>query len=206
MNPLDKDLTTLAAALEVPPEDLIAYAAEDTLGGYHSDKAQEKFPCGSLWGVEGQLLYALCRLLRPEHVVEIGTLRGASAVHILSALKQNDFGTLTTIDIVEGAGDLIPEDLMARCCKKTGRGQDLIETLDTATIVFEDAQHSADDVEQILRAAYAHLAPRIILSHDGAHPTAGPDIREGWDRVFGADTFTTFLTSPSDCGFTFKVF
>ncbi len=204
MNPLDKDLTLIANALGASPAELIAYAAEDTLGGYHSDKAQEKFPCGSLWGVEGQVLYALCRLLRPGHVVEIGTLRGASAVHILSAMNRNGYGTLTTIDIVEGAGDLISEDLMSRCRKIVGRGQDLIETLNGATIVFEDAQHSTDDVEQILRAA-AHLKPRIMLSHDGAHPTAGPDVREGWRRVFG-DEFTTFLTPPSDCGFTFKVF
>ena len=205
MNPLDKDLLLLTAALGAPASELREYAAEDSLGGYHSDKAQEKFPCGSLWGVEGQVLYALCRYLKPDHVVEIGTARGASAVHILSALKKNDHGVLMTIDIVAGAGDLIPEDLMGRCRKLTRRGQDLIETLDKAQIVFEDAEHHPDDVEQILRVAQSHLKPRILLSHDAKHPTTGPDVRLGWRRVFD-DAFSTFLTPPSDCGLAFKVF
>ncbi len=205
MNPLDKDLTLIANALGASADELITYAAEDTLGGYHSDKAQEKFPCGSLWGVEGQLLYAVCRLLKPDHIVEIGTFRGASAVHILSALKKNDHGILTTIDIAAGAGDLIPEDLKPWCNKVTGRGQDVITELDTAQIVFEDAQHHPDDVEQILRATVAHLKPQILISHDAEHVTTGADVRTGWSRVFG-DSFTTFTTPPSDCGFAFKVF
>lgn len=205
MNPLDKDLTTLADALGALASEIIGYAAEDNFGGFHSDPEQSKFPVGSLWGVEGQVLYALCRLLRPDHVVEIGTWRGASAVHILSALEKNDHGRLTSIDLTEGVGDLIPQELRHRWTKVTGSGQVEIPRLDTAQIVFEDGPHDADGTAELVRVAAEHLHPKILISHDAEHFLVGKDVSEGWRRVFG-DGFSTFLTPPSDCGLAFKVF
>ncbi|MHB8351175.1 MAG: class I SAM-dependent methyltransferase [Thermoplasmata archaeon] len=43
-------------------------------------------------------LYALVRLLRPEHVVEAGVSSGISSAHFLLALRQNGGGTLHSID------------------------------------------------------------------------------------------------------------
>lgn len=196
-------LADAARAVEAPVDDFIRYAAEDTIGGYHSDPSQCKYPVGSLWGIDGQILYALCRWLKPDHVVEIGTHRGASAVHILSALAKNDHGRLTTIDVVESTGDLIPPNLMGRCDRIFGRGQDLIPGLAKADLVFEDASHGADDVFEILGAAAKHLAPKIVVSHDATHFLAGADIQEGWRRAFG-DDFTAMATPPGDCGMAFR--
>lgn len=205
MSTLEQDLNHLAAALGVDAGELLAYAAEDTIGGYHPDPTQSKFPSGSLWAVEGQVIYALCRCLKPKHVIEVGTFYGASAVHILSALKRNGSGHLTAIDIAENAGSMIPDDLRPWCTQVAARGQEAIPTLEDAQIVFEDASHTTDDVEQILRAALEHARPRIILSHDAEHFLQGGTVRAGWTRVFG-DDFRTFKTAPSDCGLAYKVF
>ncbi len=205
MTTLIDDLRTLAAAIGAPADVFIGYAHEDELGGYHADESQRTFPVGSLWGVEGQTLYALVRYLKPDHVVEVGTCYGASAIHILTALEKNEKGRLTTIDIQEGAGAMIPDNLMHRCTKIAAKGQDAIASLEDAQIVFEDAAHSADDAEQIIRAALDHLSPKIILSHDAEHFLVGEAIREAWRRVFG-DAYHTLKSDPSDCGLAYKVF
>lgn len=43
-------------------------------------------------------LYALTRLLRPEHIVETGVSSGVSSAHFLLALQRNKSGTLHSID------------------------------------------------------------------------------------------------------------
>jgi Methyltransferase domain len=43
-------------------------------------------------------LYALVRLLRPDHVVETGVSSGVSSAHFLTALRRNRHGTLHSID------------------------------------------------------------------------------------------------------------
>lgn len=47
------------------------------------------------------VLYAIVRALRPEHVVEAGVASGRSSAAILLAMKENDFGTLHSIDLAE---------------------------------------------------------------------------------------------------------
>ena len=43
-------------------------------------------------------LYALVRLLRPRHVVEVGVSSGVSSAYLLRALEKNGHGTLHSID------------------------------------------------------------------------------------------------------------
>jgi hypothetical protein len=44
-------------------------------------------------------LYALTRLLRPRHVVEVGVSSGVSSAYLLAALQRNGRGTLHSIDL-----------------------------------------------------------------------------------------------------------
>jgi Methyltransferase domain len=44
-------------------------------------------------------LYALVRLLRPRHVVEVGVSSGVSSAYFLAALSRNDRGTLHSVDL-----------------------------------------------------------------------------------------------------------
>jgi hypothetical protein len=43
-------------------------------------------------------LYALVRLLRPRHVVEVGVSSGVSSAYLLQALQRNGSGTLHSVD------------------------------------------------------------------------------------------------------------
>lgn len=44
-------------------------------------------------------LYALARLLRPRHVVEVGVSSGVSSAYLLAALERNRAGTLHSVDL-----------------------------------------------------------------------------------------------------------
>jgi hypothetical protein len=44
-------------------------------------------------------LYAITRLRRPVHVVEVGVSSGVSSAYILQALERNDRGTLHSVDL-----------------------------------------------------------------------------------------------------------
>jgi hypothetical protein len=44
-------------------------------------------------------LYALVRLLRPAHVVEVGVSSGVSSAYLLAALEKNGGGTLHSVDL-----------------------------------------------------------------------------------------------------------
>jgi hypothetical protein len=44
-------------------------------------------------------LYALVRLMRPQHVVEVGVSSGVSSAYLLRALERNRAGTLHSVDL-----------------------------------------------------------------------------------------------------------
>ncbi len=44
-------------------------------------------------------LYALVRLMRPQHVVEVGVSSGVSSAYLLRAIKKNEMGKLHSIDL-----------------------------------------------------------------------------------------------------------
>jgi Methyltransferase domain len=44
-------------------------------------------------------LYAMVRLLRPTHVVEVGVSSGVSSAYLLQALERNGHGTLHSVDL-----------------------------------------------------------------------------------------------------------
>jgi predicted O-methyltransferase YrrM len=54
---------------------------------------------GSVYPVEGALLYGLVRGLRPETVVETGTANGISTTYLLAALARNETGRLVSVDL-----------------------------------------------------------------------------------------------------------
>src|SRR3990167_10454525 len=114
---LHSALEQIASAYSLDANALIAYAAEDLETGW--DHGEGEWPTGSIWQVEGQVLYALVRALKPARVLELGTWYGCSATHILQALEANGYGALLVLDNhVQGGpaaiGDMIPEGLRPR--------------------------------------------------------------------------------------------
>lgn len=49
----------------------------------------------------GEFLYGLCRLMKPEHVLETGTHVGVSTVYMASALQENRKGDIDTVEFLE---------------------------------------------------------------------------------------------------------
>lgn len=198
MSTLKDALQQVATAGDLDAAELIRYADEDTVGGWHRDESERQWPTGSMWAVEGQFLYALVRALRPALVVEAGTMFGCSAAHILSALLKNRFGKLVSIDENAGSGKLIPRDLRDRWEFVAGNAAALIPS--SADIVVEDTDHY-EDTHAILMAAKRSKA-KLVIAHDAEHYLVGSSVRTSFREVFGE--YDTVQIEPGDCGFAYK--
>jgi len=209
--PLDIALDNIATAFDLDTDTLIDYAGEDDVGGYHASY-DDGFPIGSMWRVEGQILYALTRISKPLDVLELGTSRGCSATHILTALTRNEGGFLDCVDNGSQTaviGDLIPAHFVGKYTIHQTDMEAFIAAAPDASydLILEDGMHTPEQVEMVWRAAYRLLRPGgIILSHDAEHFIVGEAVREGIARAgyFGAiPPARTVLIAPSDCGFAY---
>jgi predicted O-methyltransferase YrrM len=198
---LDEALTKIAARLDLDADELRTFADEDDVGGYHSSPELAQWGMGSLWAVEGKILYALVRALRPASVLELGSYYGCSTAHIEAALKKNRKGNLTAVDnqtdgvaIQHKPGkrvEVVNEDGIAYL-KKTRTSYDLI---------FEDlSPHSADVTAQAWEYGVKRLADDgVMVSHDAMHFVVGEQVRAGIQQA-GIENPLTLLVEPSDCG------
>lgn len=211
---LNETLNLLALQLTLNPDELIRYAAEDVMGGYHIDESKRSWKMGSIWEVEGKTLYALIRILKPEAVVELGSWEGCSATHIATALSINGRGHVTAVDIDAGAGGAFPPNLAALRTTVTG---DAIAWLagqedESIDFLFEDTSHSADMCAAIASLCKTKLTPGgVLVMHDAGHDFAfvgggqkinspvGLEVRSGIERALG-NAFRVYLADPSDCG------
>ncbi len=65
------------------------------------EPTDNRYHCFNTGGVEEEVadfLYGLVRLIKPKEILETGTYKGISASYIASALKDNGYGKLTTIE------------------------------------------------------------------------------------------------------------
>jgi predicted O-methyltransferase YrrM len=205
-------LDSIGSAFGFDADTLIDYAALDPHGGYHPKEGGDGFPIGSIWRVEGQILYALVRALAEQTrniiCLELGTHRGCSATHIAQAIEDaGNGGMVVGVDLNGAAGDLIPAHLRHRV---ELMNVDMFKYLPqqkpaTFDFILEDGSHGADDVAKVWNAAHTLLKPGgLILSHDAEHFVVGADVREGIARAgyFGVmPPARTYLIEPSDCGF-----
>lgn len=218
---LNLALTSIATQIGCNATQLIKYAQEDTLGGYHIDISQRTFPQGSLWGVEGQILYAIARILKPKIIAEIGGFSGASATHLALAVSANKIGHIYSIDNGVGGADhgaLLPPDLRPHITLITANGEDWLLTQNDHSIglIFEDATHGTELVALLTKIALQKLKRGgILANHDAAHDfayvgggvkvnsTVGAEVRAGLD-IAGAN-YKVYLAEPSDCGLAITV-
>ena len=77
----------------ISEEQFMEYYDESLYGGY------PEAPKGSMWETEGKALYVLIRILKPQRILEIGNLYGASSNHILQAVEANGSGFVDLLDI-----------------------------------------------------------------------------------------------------------
>lgn len=196
-------LHEIAQQLDLPTDELAHYAAEDAVGGYEPGNPNTPWSVGSMFGVEGQVLYALTRALKPRYVAEFGTHDGCSATHFLAALAQcNRAGALTSVDPWEGAGSRVPEGLRSEWHLVFTDGILWLEQQPDASfdILFEDMMHSVEQVRDWWTVAQRKIKPGgLIISHDAGHFLVGNDVMQGIVEA-GVSGARVYLIEPSDCG------
>jgi predicted O-methyltransferase YrrM len=202
---LNEALRQIAGFLGLDPQELIQYAAEDTIGGYHANPARSQFPCGSLWTGEGKALYAVTRALNPISVLELGAFKGASTNHLRSAVRMNGRGYVISVDVWEGAGELVSPDLneYGRFVFNDGVEQLSMFPKDSIDLAFEDMLHDTEQVMRVCELLLRKLVPGgVCIHHDSEHPTAGIPVKTGVQEAGITDTLS-LVFEDSDCGLLF---
>jgi hypothetical protein len=136
-------------------------------------------------------LHALVRLLRPDHVVEIGVSSGVSSAYLLNALAKNGSGRLHSVDLPsfevprlgrrtqaswslppgKGPGWAVPPRLRTRWDLRLGDKADVLpllaEQLPGIDLLLYDVPHRDSVVRAELRSL-DHLLPAnavVIIDH-----------------------------------------
>jgi predicted O-methyltransferase YrrM len=122
---------------------------------------------------EASILYAWIRRNRPSRVVETGVANGYSSCVLLEALRRNGTGTLTSFDIVAGAGELVPPELRTgwdlQILPSRGRAAafgSAIRALGPIGLFLHDSDHSYRWMEHEMRLGWAQLTPGGLLAAD----------------------------------------
>lgn len=194
---LNDTLTQIAADWGFDAAELIAYAAEDTIGGF-----PESWPGGSLWDVEGRTLYALVRALKPAHVVEFGSWKGCSGSHLAAALQANGYGELVCVDPYPPHIEWFAPELRPHIEIVGAKAEDWLLDNDLADygFAFEDGYHDRAMVAQVWTAARKSMpVGGVVVSHDALHATSQAEVSAGMSDGVGNE-WRAYLTAPSDCG------
>lgn len=184
---LHNALRAIAQQFDLNADELASYAAEDPHDGW--DEGKGSWSAGSVWTVEGRVLYALVRALKPKRVLEFGTADGCSATHMAAALKANGSGFLTCIDQYDWAGRYIPDDLRdnLRIVQST-----VYERLthDNAIydFVYEDSDHTTETVKAVWQWSQTRVTQGgAVISHDAVHPAIGHLVKAGIEQSGAQD-------------------
>lgn len=96
-----------------------------------------------------EFLFTAILINRPQKIIETGVAAGASTNTILSALKQNSFGKLFSLDITKQVGELVDQNLkplwQLQILPEIGREKAFIKHLQDncdATLFLHDSDHS----------------------------------------------------------------
>jgi hypothetical protein len=136
----------------------------------------------------GELLYVLCRYMKPSVVVETGVGHGTSSAFILAALRDNGRGQLHSIDYPNATytgdhrevhdvlpsdvqtGWFVPENLRERWTLHLGRTQEilgpLLTQLEVVDIFLRDSEHVYSTMMFEFRTAWSHMGSGSLLLSD----------------------------------------
>jgi predicted O-methyltransferase YrrM len=131
-----------------------------------------------------ELAYSLVRERRPATVIETGVARGITSASLLTALAENDFGELHSIDLppprmVDAGlvGAAIPEELKDRWHYHWGSARRLLPGVLAGStgprLFIHDSDHSYAHMRWEIETAWAALEPGDVLLCDDAHFHSG---------------------------------
>ena len=171
-----------------------AYFTEVSLNqGFHESFEEKRSASGrrrhSSWdfGIGptlGVVLYAICRRIKPDIVVETGVASGVSSSYILCALEKNKQGRLYSIDLPwwpeEPSGWMIPDYLRHRwhlIQDKSSRAlAPLLKEAGQIDVFLHDSEHSYRNMTWEYQTAWKHLrVGGLLLSHNIDDNSAFPD-------------------------------
>ena len=150
---------------------------KETQGGWF------RIPC---WQ---SFLYVLCRLMKPDIVVETGVAMGYSSAHILQALSDNERGFLHSVDLPDvsyvlddgklhrdplpshaGSGFGVPKELRKRWTLHIGRSSEvlpvLLSQLGRIDIFVHDSEHTYTNMMFEFTTAWPHIRSGGFLISD----------------------------------------
>lgn len=125
----------------------------------------------------GLFLYTLCKIIKPEHVVETGVAYGLSSVYVLQALHENKKGTLHSIDSVfspwqskDMIGSAIPSHLRHQWNLVFGTSSDklktTLESLKSVDVFFHDSLHTYKNMMFEFRTSWPFIKNNGFLISD----------------------------------------
>jgi predicted O-methyltransferase YrrM len=208
MMQLHEALEQIAERFGLSADNLKQHASLDNIGGWHTAPDVARWPMGSLFGVEGQVIYSLIRETKPANVMNLGTFHGASVVHMAAALKANGtpkarvYAVDLNLDAFNAAN--IPDDLREYIVPIE---QDAIEWLNgrwpaKIGLAYEDLTHEPDQVQAVWEI-FKRKANKdtLLLSHDVNHFVVGDWVKTGIQAA-GVDIADglAITVEPSDCG------
>ena len=140
-------------------------------------------------------LFAVARLLRPEHIVEVGVSSGVSSAHFLAALRRNRRGRLHSIDLPtrqrgsalakdespvavppgHDSGWAVPDRLKERWDLRLGPSQELLPRLvgelDSIGLFLHDDLHTPAHLAFELALVRPKLRPGSVVLADNTRWT-----------------------------------
>lgn len=151
----------------------------------------------------GHTLFVLCRLMRPENVIEVGCYHGATTMCIAAALRENGVGHLYSIDIdpdsIVFAEQMVHEaDLSDRVTFVQGNSTapDVYSALPEASLVFIDGDHSYQGVQGDFLTYRDGLSDSgIIVLHDSIKHM---EIRQLLTEIAEEGKYDIFTLATSD--------
>ncbi len=131
----------------------------------------------SIMGDSGPFLYRLCRIIKPDLIIETGVAYGVSSSYILKALHDNNNGKLISIDTnfrpwqsEEMIGAAIPKNLRDRWELKIGSSADVLEkVLENnlpVDIFLHDSLHTYKNMYYEFEKAWPHIKKEGFLLSD----------------------------------------
>lgn len=134
-------------------------------------------------------LYAITRILKPTHVIEIGVSAGVSSAYFLQALSRNGKGTLHSIDLPEkqtnprakaswavpagkSTGWAVPKELRANWDLRLGMSGDvlplLVKELPSVKIFLYDVPYTIESAISDYKVVDPKLRSRSVVMADNA--------------------------------------
>ena len=158
---------------------------QDHIADFFNNLKSEKYPSKkkpypteySIDDKSGLFLYLLCKITKPEQVVETGVAYGLSTMYVLQALEENKKGSLHSIDGVfspwqtkEMIGTAIPSNLKNRWNFHFGSStknlNNVLSSMSSVDIFLHDSLHTYKNMMFEFEMAWPYISSGGFLISD----------------------------------------